>query len=207
MGDNYYHVALLTSNMYKFLIIYKDSLMFSRPNHHQRRQQNDSPCPVRESAHLRASKTTQPSMGNDLVNEPAHDTESVQDKKLSHTKPEVRATDRTPQQLPSPPETPGSGTPMPTHVYLQPTGASTVTREACLLELLLESALAALVAIRSTPNSTPTLSQIAKTTLAKLNKLAEAETEADATVHEIAKNADTQTPPRNLREYKPNTPT
>ena len=123
---------------------------------------------------------------DDLAKETAH-AEPVQDKKLSHTKPEAKATNRTPQRLPSPPETPGPGTPMPNHAHLQPTGVQTVTGELCLLESLLESAL---VAIRSTSN--PTLSQTVKHTLTELNKLVDAE----ATAPEIVNNADTQTSPK-----------
>ena len=76
-------------------------------------------------------------------------------------------------QLPSPPNTPSPVTLRPTNAHLQPTGASTETEDVCLLELLLELALAALIAIRSTSN--PTISHAMTDTIAELSKLADAE--------------------------------
>jgi len=117
-------------------------------------------CLIRESLRSHSLKPTQPSTRND----PVKKTANANPKKLSHTKSEVEATNQTCQRPLSPSETPGPGTPGPANVHLQPTGLPTVAEDVCLLESLLESALAALVAIRSTPTPNPTsiLSQTAK---------------------------------------------
>jgi hypothetical protein len=153
------------------------ALMFSRSNHHQWRQQSSPPRPIRESLRSHSLKTSQPS----TKNEPVQKTTNVnptQHKKLSHTKAKAEPTNHTHQRPLSPPETPGPGTPVPINDHLQPAGLPTVAEDTCMLESLLESALAALIEIRSTPipNSTPILSQTAKNTLAELNKLANATT-------------------------------
>ena len=151
--------------------------MFSRSNHHQRRQQSSPPRPIRESLRSHSLKTTQPSTRSVPVKVTAK-ANPTQHKELSHTKPEAEATSRTRQRPLSPPETPGPGTPGPANAHLQPTGLPTVAEDLCLLESLLESALAALVAIRSTPTPNPTsiVSHTAKNTLAELNKLVNAAT-------------------------------
>jgi hypothetical protein len=132
-------------------------------------------------SHLR--KTTQPSTRNDTAVKTLHpsptDANHTQQKRVSHTKIEGEPTNRgTCQQPLSPPETPGPETLRPTTAHLQPAGLPTVAEDSCLFESLLESALAALVAVRSTPIPNPTsiLSQTAKNTLAKLNKLVNAAT-------------------------------
>jgi len=153
--------------------------MFSRSNHHQRRQQSSPPRPIRESLRSHSQlKTTQPSTRSNPGKETTN-ANLTQHKKLTHTKPEAEATNSTLQCRPlSPPETPGPGTPGPTNAYLQPAGLLAVAEDGCMLESLLESALAALVTIRSTstPHQTPILSQTARNTLAELNKLVNATT-------------------------------
>jgi hypothetical protein len=157
--------------------------MFSRTNHHQRHQQSSPPHPIRESLRSHLRKTTQPSTRNDTAVKTLHpsptDANHTQQKRVSHTKIEGEPTNRgTCQQPLSPPETPGPETLRPTTAHLQPAGLPTVAEDSCLFESLLESALAALVAVRSTPIPNPTsiLSQTAKNTLAKLNKLVNAAT-------------------------------
>jgi len=148
--------------------------MFSCSNHYQQRQQSSPPRPIRESLCSHSLKTSQPS----TKNEKTTNVNPIQHKKLSHTKAKAELTNHTCQQPLSPPEMPGPETPEPINAHLQPAGLPTVAEDTCLLESLLESALAALVEIWSTPipNSTPILSQTVKNTLAELNKLANATT-------------------------------
>jgi hypothetical protein len=139
--------------------------MFSRPNHHQRRQQGSPPRPIRESLRSYSLKNTQQSTKNKPTKESTGantNANPTQHKRTPHTNTKTESTEK----------------PDPANAHLQTADTPTATEDANLLELLLKSALAALVATRSTspPNSASELSKDAKITLAELNRLANAAT-------------------------------